>query len=619
MMANPTPIPSSPPSLMPTSILSSCCLPAHESIQRHPQRALRTLPHSQLLHSLLHSLTSTEPVCAYTAAQSMAALIRCEEHEAWKLGLMLRRIMAANSGKEQSHENDADSQSPVSDGSDATCRIVRPAGFTALHLLPVFIQLLADLTPAADMDIDMAGQMSGSTKSDGNVNVRKRLGAGVIEHSEAVMQCIPELFSVASKLSVDDSMMSWAPATLFHYMADLTQAIEQDATDECKKNWMMMTVAPLISYMTCLIFSSESLSWCRLINSWCDLLLHQFPSRCSSPACLSTSSSSSSSSSPTATTTYTTPIPIPEFATQLIPILTLAMEKLHAHSIQVMDERGDGKSADDDSDSRQTDENEEEKAEGRRALWLLVSSLWHVLLSHEDMHSCTRVDVSAQVVQALKHLQQCMEMGRKTIASFQSNFIELMSDEDDQLIDSLLHWAHVSERLAILQRHDHVAAPSIVAAHLSSSVPPSIIEALDPLSFFIRFLYLLSFDHQVLLDWLLHLDETRFLAYFTHTLKTIVRGGMESMQHLKLCANQIQKEIKANDVEEEEDDVEMESNDDDDLCQRVMDCLIRLRLAVRRLHDKSLFPYPIGPLLSLLSSVETLYEASCNDSESSDG
>ena len=52
--------------------------------------------------------------------------------------------------------------------------------------------------------------------------------------------------------------------------------------------------------------------------------------------------------------------------------------------------------------------------------------------------------------------------------------------------------------------------------------------------------------------------------------------------------------------------------------ERTMSLLIRLRLALHKLVEKSLFPYNINPVLRLLEKCEDLYESSDNGSSRKD-
>lgn len=109
-----------------------------------------------------------------------------------------------------------------------------------------------------------------------------------------------------------------------------------------------------------------------------------------------------------------------------------------------------------------------------------------------------------------------------------------------------------------------------------------VLGTLNPVQTWLKFLETVSCDPDVLLDLLVS-NETCFLLYLLRLLKFIRRNWedfLSALTHRQL--------------------------------EDVMTCFIRLRIAIRRLVSKNLFPYNINPIVKLLEKCEELYEGKEN-------
>lgn len=107
--------------------------------------------------------------------------------------------------------------------------------------------------------------------------------------------------------------------------------------------------------------------------------------------------------------------------------------------------------------------------------------------------------------------------------------------------------------------------------------PPDFHRSLNPVVTFVAFLNAVSHDKDILLDWLMG-NETCFLLYLLRFLKFSFKNWPEFVSS---CGRDLDK---------------------------TMGLLIRLRMGVGRLVERSLFPYNINPVLRLLERCEELYE-----------
>lgn len=110
----------------------------------------------------------------------------------------------------------------------------------------------------------------------------------------------------------------------------------------------------------------------------------------------------------------------------------------------------------------------------------------------------------------------------------------------------------------------------------------------------IHFLSAVGFDSSVLLDFLMS-SETQFLSYFLAHLKL-----MEASWQL-FCAH-------CHSVETAGGAASSPEAEEESVLERVMACLIRLRLSLTSLWAKDLFPYNPSPLVRRLERLESLYD-----------
>lgn len=109
-----------------------------------------------------------------------------------------------------------------------------------------------------------------------------------------------------------------------------------------------------------------------------------------------------------------------------------------------------------------------------------------------------------------------------------------------------------------------------------ATVLPAVWPLFDPFDGFAEFLACVSYDQDVLLDYLIS-DENDFLPYVLRVLKTVRR---DAHMFFRCCGNRVQD---------------------------TMDLLIRLRLKILRLHENKVFPYNIVPIAILIKLCEELY------------
>lgn len=118
---------------------------------------------------------------------------------------------------------------------------------------------------------------------------------------------------------------------------------------------------------------------------------------------------------------------------------------------------------------------------------------------------------------------------------------------------------------------------------------------------FSHLLVFVGLDHSVLLDFLIS-SETHFLNYFTWYLKVVTRDwvGFRSAHS--------EPDTKKTNGKVYTDSASSSRGHVTSRIDSVMSVLIRLRLAVERLHHQGLFPYNPAPLLTLLEQTEERYE-----------
>ena len=189
------------------------------------------------------------------------------------------------------------------------------------------------------------------------------------------------------------------------------------------------------------------------------------------------------------------------------------------------------------------------------------------------------------------------KMSRHHTSDLVSTTCELFSDQDDILIESLLCLLDIHTSLnynynmkASVYCHDeetNVASisasigPTVSTDDISESyVVPShdmsyILDTFHPIDGFDCLLQNISHDHSVILDFLLS-NETCFLLYFLRILKYFNKNPMSWYSNTSSHARQ--------------------------------EVMRKTWSSIKKLTNKSLFPYDISPILKLLDKIVVLFE-----------
>lgn len=150
---------------------------------------------------------------------------------------------------------------------------------------------------------------------------------------------------------------------------------------------------------------------------------------------------------------------------------------------------------------------------------------------------------------------------------FSKVLVHLFNDQDDYMIEAMVCTLDIT-----------------VGISYHNAVYPDLLAMLNPVHSFIEFLKIVSHDSGVLLDYLVS-NETCFLLYLLRFLKYIRKNWQKFVNS---CYEN--SAARTNDLD------------------NTMTVLIRLKMQIRRLVEKQLFPYNINPVLRLLRSCESLYE-----------
>lgn len=123
---------------------------------------------------------------------------------------------------------------------------------------------------------------------------------------------------------------------------------------------------------------------------------------------------------------------------------------------------------------------------------------------------------------------------------------------------------------------DDATVECLMCALDVADVTPATRASLEPLDGFAEFLACVSYEPDVLLDFLIS-DENEFLPYALRILKMACR---DAVQFFRCCGDRL---------------------------ENAMESLIRLRLKILRLHENRVFPYNIGPIAKLIQRCDELY------------
>lgn len=186
----------------------------------------------------------------------------------------------------------------------------------------------------------------------------------------------------------------------------------------------------------------------------------------------------------------------------------------------------------------------------------------------QDMQLIARSirDVLKKVDVFIKH---SLEFHPET--SFSKVLIHLFSDQDDYMIESMVCTLDITAGISY-----------------QNALSPDFTAMLNPVHSFIEFLKVVSHDSDVLLDYLVS-NETCFLLYLLRFLKYTRRNWDRFVSSCYEGGASRTNEL-----------------------DNTMTVLIRLKMQIKRLVSKDLFPYNINPVLRLLEICENLYEGNEN-------
>ena len=163
---------------------------------------------------------------------------------------------------------------------------------------------------------------------------------------------------------------------------------------------------------------------------------------------------------------------------------------------------------------------------------------------------------------------------------------ELFNDQDDSLIESLLCLLDIHTTLNAnhQMKISYVQDESANITEVDASMSPALssedmvhyLDLFHPLDGFDCLIQSISSDHSVILDFLLS-NETCFLLYFLRILKYFNRTPMSLCSHPSNGA--------------------------------VQEILHKTWTSIKKLTNKSLFPYDISPVLKLLGKVVSSFES----------
>ncbi|KAM3625615.1 uncharacterized protein V6R79_014880 [Siganus canaliculatus] len=242
-----------------------------------------------------------------------------------------------------------------------------------------------------------------------------------------------------------------------------------------------------------------------------------------------------------------------------------------------------------------------------------------LLLKSTELHAADGAGGGAEASECFRRLMAFLAAHgvRRAEAHRCAWLKQLFSEQDDDLMEA----AAASLRLFLRLRRGSGAAPGAAPGAAACSA------GFDPHCHFLLLLRSVSFDHSVLLDFLIS-TETCFLEYFVRYLKLLAddRPGFAAA-----CRRVLDPDAESGSRAAEETGgpgsglrlVDYGSSEDSDLepmdepaaglsrdqsdqsaCEtwsRTVRCLSELRAVVKRLHSRNLFPYNPSSLLKLLS------------------
>lgn len=185
------------------------------------------------------------------------------------------------------------------------------------------------------------------------------------------------------------------------------------------------------------------------------------------------------------------------------------------------------------------------------------------------------VVVQETVLLAMRSLRVLARTATATAAATTSDVIDCLDSymKSRGLVAVDVRFSRWLVRLTC-DRDDTLVECLTCALAVAPAVPPLL---LDPFDAFVEFLACVSFDADVLLDFLMSDDENDFLPYALHVLKT---ACCDPPEFFRGCGRRLPD---------------------------TMELLVRLRLKILRLHENRVFPYNIGPLAKLIERCDRSY------------
>ncbi|CAG8433608.1 1190_t:CDS:10 [Ambispora gerdemannii] len=198
------------------------------------------------------------------------------------------------------------------------------------------------------------------------------------------------------------------------------------------------------------------------------------------------------------------------------------------------------------------------------------------------------------------------------------NFIShLFGENDGDMISFILSMVQLSTRFPKFeQRIEELAKDKKekslqLFTKLSTFIKTLLIKC-TPHDLFLRFTYDLSFDHSVLLDFLIS-DETEFLEFFVIYCKYLVCDVEGFVKCFKRIVEQIGEEDGDDEKEEKKDNINTESEMETEIelsssqqksFIKFLTMFMNLRQAIESLMSKHLFPYNATSLVRRIKQVE---------------
>jgi len=198
----------------------------------------------------------------------------------------------------------------------------------------------------------------------------------------------------------------------------------------------------------------------------------------------------------------------------------------------------------------------------------------------------TRVLLQETVLLAMRSLHACV-CGNNKLPDFDNGIDAFAATMIKDIVDCLDSYVKASSLYAtdvgfcrwtvrLMCDRDDATIECLTCALDVADTVPTAWPLLDPFAGFAELLQCVSYEPDVLLDYLIS-DESNFLQYVLRVLKTVCR---DSRRFFLSCGSDLDE---------------------------VMGLLIRLRLKMLRLHENHVFPYNVEPIAKLIQRCDELY------------